>query len=526
MNPGRRTEKLRERLRLLERIVDSLPDGVLAIDREGKVILWNRAVEEMTGARREEVLGRGEYAHAVPFYGERRPILVNIVLGNGKEWERKYEKVKRKGQVLTGEGFAPYGYGGRGLHFWSLAAPICDEEGNLVGAVQCIRDIGERRQMEDELRHWSTHDALTGLYNRAFFEEELRRLEKGRSFPVSFILCDLDGLKVVNDALGHERGDELLRRAAGVIASCVRGSDLVARVGGDEFAVVLPQTDRAAAEEVAGRITQAVEEENAGRPEIPLSISVGTATAEDPGRPLVEAYKEADDAMYRDKLARGAEPRGAVVRVLRAALAERDCAAAGHAERVKELACALGEAVGLSHADMDKLRLLADVHDIGKLGVSERVLSKTALTDEEREEFKRYPEVGYRIALSSLELAPVAELIRQHHEWWNGQGYPRGLAGEEIHILSRILALADAYDTLTSDPPASRALSHGDALAEIQKRAGVQFDPQLAEVFVSLMSERGQPSAAGGSEKKEYGPGPQALGRNRRKREGAQSRRE
>jgi HD-GYP domain-containing protein (c-di-GMP phosphodiesterase class II) len=175
---------------------------------------------------------------------------------------------------------------------------------------------------------------------------------------------------------------------------------------------------------------------------------------------------------------------------------------------------------------MDKLRLLADVHDIGKLGVSERVLSKTALSDEEREEFKRHPEVGYRIALSSLELAPVAELIRQHHEWWNGQGYPRGLAGEEIHILSRILALADAYDTLTSDPPASRALSHGDALAEIQKRAGVQFDPQLAEVFVSLMSERGQPSAAGGSEKKEYGPGPQALGRNRRKREGAQSRRE
>ncbi|MEW5920961.1 MAG: diguanylate cyclase, partial [Bacillota bacterium] len=311
MNSGRRTEKLRERLGLLERIVDSLPDGVLAVDRAGKVVVWNRTVEEMTGVRKEEVLGRGEYAHAVPFYGERRPLLVNILLGNGRESERKYEKIERKGHVLAGEGFAPNAYGGRGIHFWTLAAPLYDKEGNLLGAVQCIRDIGERRQMEDELRHCSTHDALTGLYNRAFFEEELRRLEKGRSFPLSLILCDLDDLKVVNDSLGHVRGDELLRRAAGVIAGCVRGADLVARVGGDEFAVVLPQTDRAAAEEVAQRIAQAVDEYNTGRPELPLSISVGTATAEDPGRPLVQVYKEADDAMYRDKAARMTQPREA-----------------------------------------------------------------------------------------------------------------------------------------------------------------------------------------------------------------------
>jgi diguanylate cyclase (GGDEF)-like protein/PAS domain S-box-containing protein len=484
-------EDLVERLSLIERIVDLLPDGVLAVDREGKVVLWNRAVEEMTGIRKEKVLGKGEYAYAVPFYGERRPILVNILLGNGQEWAQRYEKIKQKGQVLIGEGFAPCAYGGRGLHFWTLAAPIYDEKGNLLGAVQCTRDIGERKKMEDELRHQSTHDALSGLYNRAFFEEELRRLEKGRSFPVSLILCDLNGLKVVNDALGHERGDELLRRTAKVLAGCVRGADVVARVGGDEFAVVLPQTDRKAAEEVVKRIIEAVERNNAQHPDLPLSISLGIATAEDASRPLQKVYTEADDAMYRDKLARGTEPHRAVVRVLKVALAEKDFVAGGHTERVKKLACMLGEAVELSRNDLDTLCLLADMHDIGKLGVPEYILFKpAALTETEWEEIRRHPEVGYRIALSSAELAPVAELIRQHHERWNGQGYPRGLRGEETHILSRILAIADAYDAMTSKRPYRSARSPAEALEELKRSAGTQFDPHLVEIFVRLLRKR------------------------------------
>ncbi|MBC7238537.1 MAG: diguanylate cyclase, partial [Chloroflexi bacterium] len=420
-----------------------------------------------------------------------RPILVNILLGDGKEWEREYERIERKGRVLVGEGFAPCAYGGRGLHFWTLAAPICDDGGNVLGAVQCIRDIGERKKMEDELRYWSTHDALTGAYNRAFFEEELSRFDRGRSFPVSIIVCDLDGLKVVNDALGHEQGDELLQRAARILQGSVRGSDVVARVGGDEFALILPETDRKAAEKAVRRIMDAVEMDNAQHPDLPLSVSVGAATAEDPSRPLREVYTEADDVMYRDKLARGAEPHRATVRVLKAALAERDFVAEGHTERVKKLACMLGEAVGLSRSDLDTLRLLADMHDVGKLGVPERILFKPSrLTEEEREEVKRHPEAGYRIALSLPELVPLAELIRQHHERWDGQGYPRGLRGEEIHILSRILAIADAYDAMTSDRPYRRALSPKEALEELRRCAGTQFDPQLVEVFVRLLSEK------------------------------------
>jgi len=351
-------ERLAKRLDLLERIVDSLPDATLAVDRAGKVLVWNRAMEEMTGVKREEMLGRGEYAYAVPFYGKKRPLLVNILLGNGEEWEGEYEKIERKGPVLVGEGFASFARNGRGLHFWTLAAPIADARGNLLGAVQCIRDISERKKMEDELRYCSTRDALTGLYNRAFFEEELRRVEKGRSLPVSLLLGDLDGLKVVNDVLGHEKGDELLRRAAKVIAGCVRGSDVAARVGGDEFAVILPRTDRKAAEEVAERIKEAVAKDNAEHPDLPLSVSVGVATAQDASRPLREVYKEADDAMYVNKLAGGKGPRGAVIRALKAALAKIDFP---KTERMQEVARLLGEA---AREETDSLRFLGELHSI------------------------------------------------------------------------------------------------------------------------------------------------------------------
>ena len=477
---------LLEKLYLYEKIIDSLPDATLAIDKYGRVIVWNQAMEEMTGVKKEEILGKGDYIYAEPFFGKRKPICVDLVLGNyGEIGINGYEKLEKKGRVIVGEGVAPNAYGGKGACYWTLAAPIEDDEGNLLGAVQCVRDVTEKKIMENELKYCSTRDVLTGLYNRAFFEEEVKRMEKGREYPISVLICDLDNLKAVNDMFGHDKGDLLLKRASEVLRNGVRQSDVVARIGGDEFGILLPGTSREAAEEIAGRILEKVGEYNKLHPDLPLSLSIGVSTVSQPGASLWETLREADDAMYRNKLASGNDARVALVKALKTALMERDF---HNTERMKKVALTFGAALKLPREELDKLVLLVEMHDIGKLGVPENILNKPEpLSPEERRIIERHPEIGYRIALTSGELSAIAPLILQHHERWDGKGYPQGLRGEEIAYLSRIMAIIDAYDAMLSQRPYRLPLARKEVLKELLKGSGTQFDPDLVKVFVSLV---------------------------------------
>jgi len=218
--------------------------------------------------------------------------------------------------------------------------------------------------------------------------------------------------------------------------------------------------------------------------------SLGAATGR-AGNPLSSVYRQADTNMYRDKLNRSAVVRHNIVQALMTTLAERDFISEGHVHRLQELVAMLGTALNLKHHEMNNLNLLAQVHDIGKVGVPDNILLKPGkLTPDEWEAVKRHCEIGYRIACSSPELSSVAELILHHHEWWNGNGYPQGLKGEEIHICSRILAIADAYDAMVSGRPYRAPRTPEEALEELEKFKGIQFDPYLVDVFVELMSKR------------------------------------
>ncbi|MEW5952546.1 MAG: PAS domain S-box protein [Bacillota bacterium] len=365
-----------------------------------------------------------------------------------------------------------------------------DREGRITHYQGIIVDITERKRVEERLVFYSMHDQLTGLYNRAYFEQEMQRLQSGRQRPVGLIVCDADGLKFVNDTLGHGTGDNLLVAVAGILRQSFREGDLIARIGGDEFAILVAGGDKEAMEKACLRIKNNVDRYNAGRPDLPVSISTGYAVGEAPDLNLRDIFKEADNNMYREKLHRSQHARSAIIQTLLKALEARDFIAEGHTDRLQKMVAALGAELGLSESRMNDLRLLAQFHDIGKVGIPDRILLKPgSLTAEESAEMQRHCEIGYRIALSVPDLMPVADWILKHHEWWDGSGHPLGLKGEEIPLECRILAIADAYDAMTSDRPYRYAPGHEYAMAELKEFAGKQFDPLLVKRFIKLLEE-------------------------------------
>jgi len=352
-----------------------------------------------------------------------------------------------------------------------------------------LAEIAERKRIEEQLRHLSLHDFATGLYNRAYFSEEMHRLNTGRSHPIGLIMCDVDGLKMVNDALGHIAGDRLLSEAAKILRMGVREEDIVSRVGGDEFAVLLPNSNQHDLERIIGRIRFLVETYNQSNSELPLSLSMGFAVAQDKASNMDEIYKEADDNMYKDKLERRLCARQSITHAFYHILEGKDYVKQGHTIRLRNMSQALAKAVDLPGESIDALKLLAEYHDLGKVGVSDLVLQKPGrLTPEERNEKQRHCEIGRRIAQSVPELAPIADLILKHHEWWDGKGYPLGIKGEEIPVECRILAIVDAFDAMTDQRCYRSPVSTEDALAELQKCAGTQFDEKLVDHFVAIMT--------------------------------------
>jgi diguanylate cyclase (GGDEF)-like protein/PAS domain S-box-containing protein len=359
--------------------------------------------------------------------------------------------------------------------------------------VSIVRDISERKRYLAELVHIGLHDQLTGLYNRRYFENELQRLGNSREHPVAIISADLDGLKLINDTLGHAEGDRYLQIAAILLKTALRASDILARVGGDEFALILPNTTEESGKELIERIRGRVDKYNQDEKELPISISIGLAVSKSRNQPLEETYKKADNFMYDDKLSRGKLARAGIIDSLLDSLSARGNLGEGDSDQVIELCERMGLSLTLSDKQQADLLLLARVYDLGKISTPDQLIHKSLkqkpdeLTEAEWETIRRHPETGYRIASSSPELVGVADLILRHHENLDGSGYPLGLKGEDIPLECRILAVVTAYSAMTHSRSYAKTVKHTDALLELKRCAGTQFDPQVVEAFIKMI---------------------------------------
>jgi len=349
-----------------------------------------------------------------------------------------------------------------------------------------LRDVSEQKRLEKKLEYLSYNDVLTGLYNRRFFEEELRRLNVQRNLPLTLVMADVNGLKLINDSFGHAMGDELLKKVGEVIIKGCRSDDIVARLGGDEFIILLPRTDTMEAEQIVERIKAYASKEKVGS--IAISISFGWESKNNEEEDIQEVLKKAEDYMYKKKLFEGPSMRGKTIKAIINTLHEKNKREEQHSHRVSALCNSIGKALALPDGEIEELKTVGLLHDIGKIAIEETTLNKQgSLSEAEWEEIKRHPEIGYRILSTVNDMSEMAEYVLCHHERWDGTGYPRGLKGEEIPFQSRIIAIADAYDAMTSERSYRSALQEEAAIDELQRNSGIQFDPKIVNIFIETV---------------------------------------
>lgn len=444
-------------------IINALPDLVFTIDEEGVFLdIENSEAHELFFPS-EVVIGSKVHA----FMSEK------IV----KQCMHAIELALESGSVQTFE----YEYEHKGkVEYYEMR--IVKSRKDRVIAI--ARNITSDKVRRDYVEFLSYHDPLTGLYNKRFFVEELKRLDVERNYPLCIVMADVNGLKLVNDAFGHTMGDELLVKVADALKEACREDEIISRIGGDEFVVLIPSMPNEHAKLLIDRIQKIASRTQVNG--VDISVSFGWEVKTRLDQDIGEVFNDAEDMMYARKLIESPAMREKTIKTVIESVQQKSDIEKKHMDSVTKLCKAFAKSLDMNDREIEKMKTIAMLHDIGKSVISEAILNKEGLlTEEEYAEVKKHAEVGYRILSSVNEYAEEAEVVLHHHERYDGTGYPMGLSGEAIPLKSRILAIVDAYEAMTSDRPYRKRLTVEEAKEEIKSQSGKQFDPRLASWFIS-----------------------------------------
>jgi diguanylate cyclase (GGDEF)-like protein/PAS domain S-box-containing protein/putative nucleotidyltransferase with HDIG domain len=454
---------------LFETTLLSVGDGVISTDAEGNVQFMNKVAEQLTGWQADEAKGRAFEEVFKILSGRNRhpcPNPVKMVL-------------ETKEQVALDEDTILIARDGDERFINDSAAPILSASHNVTGVVLVFRDSTTQRIKQDEIRTLSVTDPLTTLPNRRYYEQAKEEMNKEPYYPLTLVLADVNGLKLTNDAFGHKAGDELLRRVSQVMRTTCRDEDIISRIGGDEFVLLLPQTDALHAQAIVKRINTALEKEKIRG--IQLSVSFGYAVKDESEESYEDTFKVAEDVMYRNKLRESMTFKKQVINTLLSRLYEQEEGAEIHSKLVASLASTFAESLGYRKDEVENIRLAGLYHDLGKIAINPSILTmpEEALSRTQVVELQRHAEIGYNILRSVGEYAAFAEAVLHHHEKWDGSGYPQNLKQEDIPEGAQILAIANTYaDKLPT-------LGREDTLTFMQERSNTYFNPELLETFIT-----------------------------------------
>ena len=333
------------------------------------------------------------------------------------------------------------------------------------------------------------HDELTGLYNRVYMAELLNQLEAENHLPCSIIVADLNGLKITNDTFGHETGDQMLISVSEIIKENIWPEHHACRIGGDEIVVLMPLTG----EQECCEIIRNIKKRTLASKENPIKplVALGCATMHDGStESFSKLFKLAEERMYENKVADSEKNYDMIINSIKNNLYENKYESRGHYDRLISMCRKIGEAINLDENDIENLALLAELHDIGKVGLDKELLMrKGPLTAEEWQRVKRHPELGFKVVSSSPKLSHIGKGILAHHEHWDGGGYPQGLKFEEIPLIARLFSIVEAYEVMTHERSYKPTYSKERAIKELNDYSGTQFDPDLVELFISYISK-------------------------------------